>query len=72
MAQGRKSTLSGGRYYPTDAKKLQGDRGGGLEEVDIPAFGTTTCSGNLVIADGTVGGDERKVAEGAKYKEGSG
>lgn len=63
MAQGAESTLTGGRYYPTKMKHSSGE-----EAIDLGDFDTTTCSGNLVIADGTVGGDERKVAEGANYK----
>lgn len=70
MAQGAMSTKSGGRRLPTNAAKLQG---GDVEDVlDVPEWGTTTCSGNLVLADGTVGGDARKVADGARYKTGSG
>jgi hypothetical protein len=72
MAQGQMSTRSGGRRLPTDAAKLQGDRGGGIDVLEVEEFGTTTCGGNLVIADGTVGGDARKVAEGARYRTGSG
>ena len=70
MAQGKMSTRSGGRYYPTDPVEDQGT--GAIRELMIEEFGTTTDGGNMTLADGTVGSDMIRIPSDAKFKEGSG
>jgi len=61
---------SGYTILKPDASALKGE--GTIADIDISAHGTTACSGNMVLASGTVGSDERKIADGARYRKGTG